>query len=99
MVGGENYGQGSSREHAAMAPKYLGVKAIIAKSFARIHLAKLTNFGILPMTFAEKADYNGITQGDILEIEVGNLGENLVVKNQTKGTLVKVNLNLTGLEK
>ncbi len=99
IVGGENYGQGSSREHAAMAPKYLGVKAIIAKSFARIHLANLTNFGILPLTFTEKTDYNGIAQGDMLEIEVGNLEKNLVVKNQTKGTFIKVNLNLTGLEK
>ena len=69
IVGGENYGQGSSREHAAMAPKYLGVKAIIAKSFARIHMANLTNFGILPLTFSDKNDYDAITQGDQLEIK------------------------------
>jgi aconitate hydratase len=99
IVGGENYGQGSSREHAAMAPKYLGVKAIIVKSFARIHLANLTNFGILPLTFADKADYNSIAQGDVLEIEVRDLAEHLVVKNQTKGTAIKVNLNLSSLEK
>ncbi len=99
IVGGENYGQGSSREHAAMAPKYLGVKAIIAKSFARIHLANLTNFGILPLTFADKADYEGITEGDLLEIEVEDLPEQLVVKNCTKGTKIKVNLNLSDLEK
>ena len=99
VVGGENYGQGSSREHAAMAPKYLGIKAIIVKSFARIHLANLTNFGILPLTFADKADYNGIVQGDVLEIEVGDLAEHLFVKNQTKEAVIKVNLNLTGLEK
>jgi aconitate hydratase len=99
IVGGENYGQGSSREHAAMAPKYLGVKAIIAKSFARIHMANLTNFGILPLTFANKKDYEGITQGDMLEIEVKDLTERLAVKNQTKGTTIKVNLSLTSLEK
>ncbi|MBP5706890.1 MAG: aconitate hydratase, partial [Spirochaetales bacterium] len=57
IIGGENYGQGSSREHAALAPKYLGVKAVIAKSFARIHKANLINFGILPLTFADPADY------------------------------------------
>ena len=57
IIGGENYGQGSSREHAALAPRYLGVKAKIAKSFARIHKANLCNFGILPLTFKDTADY------------------------------------------
>ena len=64
IVGGSNYGQGSSREHAALAPMYLGVKAVIAKSFARIHLANLINFGILPLTFAVEADYESVRQGD-----------------------------------
>lgn len=68
IVGGENYGQGSSREHAALAPMYLGVKAVIAKSFARIHRANLVNFGILPLTFANPGDYDLIAQGDELRI-------------------------------
>ncbi len=63
IVGGANYGQGSSREHAALAPMYLGVKAVIVKSFARIHLANLINFGILPLTFANEADYDALTAG------------------------------------
>ncbi|MFH1199602.1 MAG: aconitate hydratase, partial [Candidatus Micrarchaeota archaeon] len=69
IVGGENYGQGSSREHAALAPMYLGVKAVIAKSFARIHAENLVNFGILPLTFADPADYDAIKQGDKIEID------------------------------
>lgn len=64
IVGGENYGQGSSREHAAMAPMYLGVTAVIAKSFARIHLTNLVNFGIAPLTFGDPQDYEKIRQGD-----------------------------------
>ncbi|MFC2662179.1 MAG: aconitate hydratase [Eubacterium sp.] len=68
IVGGENYGQGSSREHAALVPLYLGVRAVIAKSFARIHAANLINAGILPLTFKDPADYDKLTQGDKLEI-------------------------------
>ncbi|GBR75829.1 aconitate hydratase [Candidatus Termititenax persephonae] len=68
IVGGENYGQGSSREHAALAPMYLGVQAVIAKSFARIHKANLVNFGILPLTFTDPADYDKITQGAVWKI-------------------------------
>ena len=64
VVGGENYGQGSSREHAALAPRYLGIRAKIAKSFARIHRANLINFGILPLTFKDPADYDRVSQGD-----------------------------------
>jgi aconitate hydratase len=99
IVGGENYGQGSSREHAALAPKYLGVKAVVAKSFARIHMANLVNFGILPLTFKVKGDYLGIAQGDILVLQVDDLNERLLVKNQTKGTKIEVTLSLTSLEK
>lgn len=66
VVAGENYGQGSSREHAALAPRYLGIRAKIAKSFARIHKANLVNFGILPLIFKEPADYDSIRQGDLL---------------------------------
>ncbi len=68
IVGGENYGQGSSREHAALAPMHLGLKAVIARSFARIHRANLINFGILPLTFADPSDYDGIGQGDRLKM-------------------------------
>ena len=68
IVGGENYGQGSSREHAALAPLYLGVKAVIVKSFARIHKANLINAGILPLTFKNPGDYEKISQGDTVEL-------------------------------
>ncbi len=68
IVGGENYGQGSSREHAALVPLYLGIKAVISKSFARIHADNLVNAGILPLVFADPADYDAIAQGDALEL-------------------------------
>jgi aconitate hydratase len=68
IVGGDNYGQGSSREHAALAPRYLGIKAVIAKSFARIHLANLINFGILPLTFKNPEDYSLVSRADQLEL-------------------------------
>jgi len=80
IVGGENYGQGSSREHAAIAPMYLGVRAVIAKSFARIHRANLINFGIAPLEFADSADYEKIKQGDSLEIDLDNLTLNKETK-------------------
>ncbi|HET7370813.1 MAG TPA: aconitate hydratase [Gammaproteobacteria bacterium] len=90
IVGGANYGQGSSREHAALAPRYLGVKAVLAKSFARIHQQNLMNFGILPLTFKNDADYDTIEQGDELVIEnardaLGD-GTNIKVTNKTKNT-------------
>jgi len=66
IVGGHNYGQGSSREHVALAPRYLGVKAVIAKSFARIHRQNLLNFGILPLTFVDPDDWQRIHEGDVL---------------------------------
>ena len=91
IVAGENYGQGSSREHAALAPKYLGVRAVIAKSFARIHLANLINFGILPLTFVNAEDYDYITQGSIFEIPsvTGNINPgkgkiNAVISNKSR---------------
>ena len=68
VVGGANYGQGSSREHATLGPRYLGLKAVIAKSFARIHLQNLSNFGILPLTFVDPEDWEKIGQGDVLSI-------------------------------
>jgi aconitate hydratase len=95
IVGGENYGQGSSREHAALSPKYLGVKAIIVKSFARIHLANLINFGIIPLTFADKHDYTGIVQGDMLELDAKGLRKTLRVKNVTINVEIQVELDLS----
>ncbi|MDH5509810.1 MAG: aconitate hydratase [Nitrospinota bacterium] len=90
IIGGSNYGQGSSREHAAIAPKYLGVKAVIVKSFARIHMANLINFGILPLTFANEADYAKVDQGDDLEIATSNLGGEMNLVNKTKGVTIPV---------
>jgi aconitate hydratase len=85
IVGGENYGQGSSREHAAIAPKYLGIKAVIVKSFARIHLANLVNFGIVPLTFVNKEDYDKIDQGDKFEIDLSMLDSGkAILKDLTK---------------
>jgi len=85
IIGGENYGQGSSREHAAIAPKYLGIKAVIVKSFARIHLDNLVNFGIVPLTFVNKEDYDKIAQGDQFEINLTTLDIGKVkLKNLTK---------------
>ena len=68
VVGGSNYGQGSSREHAALVPMYLGVRAVIAKSFARIHVANLINVGIMPLTFENPEDYDNLMQGDTLTL-------------------------------
>jgi aconitate hydratase len=99
IVSGENYGQGSSREHAALAPKYLGVKAVIAKSFARIHLANLVNFGIVPLTFVDKQDYSKIAQGDVLEVYITGLKKNLCLKNVTNGAELKVELSVSDREK
>lgn len=88
IIGGANYGQGSSREHAALVPLYLGVKAVITKSFARIHVANLVNAGILPFTFANEADYDRIDQMDQLELaDIRTAMENntpVVLKNLTK---------------
>ena len=88
IIGGQNYGQGSSREHAALVPLYLGVKAVLAKSFARIHLANLINSGIIPFTFENESDYDNIDLGD--ELELDNVkssilsGKQLILRNKTK---------------
>ena len=92
IVGGENYGQGSSREHAALAPLYLGVKAVIVKSFARIHKANLINAGILPLTFKNPDDYDKISQGDELAFKglreaVKNGGDIIAIANGEKISL------------
>ncbi|MCZ7624417.1 MAG: aconitate hydratase [Candidatus Kuenenia sp.] len=102
LVGGINYGQGSSREHAALAPMYLGVKAVIAKSFARIHRSNLVNFGILPLTFTEENDYLVLDQGDSLELvdikKQLKSGGILVVHNRTKNKEIKVTHLLSSRE-
>ena len=88
IVGGYNYGQGSSREHAALAPRYLGVQAVIAQSFARIHWQNLINFGILPLTFADPDDWNRIEEGDVLNLpdvrQAIRRGKHVEVQNQSK---------------
>ena len=104
IVGGANYGQGSSREHAALAPLYLGVKAVLVKSFARIHRANLINAGILPLTFVNEADYDSISEGDKLEIagvrEAVKSGKTqLIVVNKTNGKEIPVLCELTGRTK
>ena len=104
IVGGSNYGQGSSREHAALAPLYLGVKAVLVKSFARIHRANLINAGILPLTFVNEADYDSISQGDELvladvrkAVESGK--SELTVVNKTNGKEIPVFCELSGRTK
>lgn len=96
IVGGTNYGQGSSREHAALAPMYLGVKGVITKAFARIHLANLINFGILPLTFVNEADYDKIEPNDMLELDTSHLDQKpIALKNVTKGIDIPVTHTLT----
>ena len=90
IIGGENYGQGSSREHAALVPLYLGIKAVVTKSFARIHAANLINAGILPLTFKNADDYDKISQFDELELPdirkaIEDGAESVVLKNKTTG--------------
>ena len=103
IVAGESYGQGSSREHAALCPMYMGVKAVIAKSMERIHEANLLNFGIIPLKFLNEEDYDSIKQGD--ELELPNVkkeietGEKVTVKNKTKGTEFKANYTLSNRQK
>ena len=99
IVGGANYGQGSSREHAALAPLYLGVKAVLVKSFARIHRANLINAGILPLTFKNEADYDKISLGDELKIDglaekIKN-DEDIVIENKTNGEKIECSCELT----
>ena len=101
IVGGENYGQGSSREHAALAPLYLGVKFVLAKSFARIHRSNLINSGILPLVFENPADYDTFELGDELVIENAPqqvTQDTIEVKNLTKGLAYKTKPNFSDLE-
>ena len=102
LISGVNYGQGSSREHAALAPMYLGIKAVIAKSFARIHRANLVNFGILPLTFENENDYNLFDLGDTIELpDIRNRLKSksrITLKNVTKNKEVKITHTLTPRE-
>jgi aconitate hydratase len=98
IVGGVNYGQGSSREHAALVPLYLGVKAVVAKSFARIHKDNLINAGILPLTFVDPSDYDKIQMGD--EIALSDLYASLKsgdyrMLNKTAGTEIALECKLS----
>ncbi|MFO8191503.1 MAG: aconitate hydratase [Bacillota bacterium] len=98
IVAGENYGQGSSREHAALAPMYLGIKVVLAKSFARIHHANLVNFGILPLVFVDESDYNNLAKDDQLIIEdVSRQMENdtVTIKHQGSGNEIKASHSLS----
>lgn len=103
IVGGSNYGQGSSREHAALAPLHLGVKAVLTKSFARIHRSNLINAGILPITFINEEDYDKIEQND--ELVIDNIIEsikndnNLILRNATKGFDIEVSCELSSRAK
>lgn len=103
VIGGANYGQGSSREHAALVPLYLGVKAVITKSFARIHCANLINAGILPLTFANADDYDKISQGDELSLKgIKNAiinNESAVLVNLTKNEEYAINYDLSQRQK
>ena len=99
VVGGSNYGQGSSREHAALGPRYLGIRLVIVKSFARIHWQNLVNFGILPLTFVNEDDYKSIKQGDILEVKnvISQIqaGNTVIVTNSTQGNEFKTDHSMT----
>ncbi|PKK83680.1 MAG: aconitate hydratase [candidate division Zixibacteria bacterium HGW-Zixibacteria-1] len=102
IVGGENYGQGSSREHAALAPMYLGVKGVIAKSFARIHHSNLVNFGLLPLTFKNKDDYDFIEKGDELVIKdcLASVDKaTFTIQNTTRGYNIETEAKLTDRQK
>ncbi|MEJ2053232.1 MAG: aconitate hydratase [Calditrichaceae bacterium] len=103
VVSGKNYGQGSSREHAALAPRYLGLRVVIAKSYARIHVQNLINFGILPLLFKNESDWDKINQDDILVCEkltsALNNGNSITVKNKTRNESYELTHNLDSREK
>ena len=98
IVAGENYGQGSSREHAALMPAYLGVKAVLAKSFARIHRANLINFGILPLIFTDPDDYEKLDCREQLELTM-TAGKAVTVMNTLNGALIRAKLDVSDRER
>jgi aconitate hydratase len=97
VIGGENYGQGSSREHAAIAPRYLGVRVKIVKSFARIHYSNLVNFGIVPLLFEDWEDYNSIKEGDVIKLP--KVREEILKENyvtvETNGRTIRTKIDLS----
>lgn len=97
LLAGENYGQGSSREQAALAPRYLGIWAIIARSFARIHLANLVNLGLLPFVFCHPDDYRLVSREDVLQVDTRELreGETSRIRNIPRGTEIAARLPLS----
>ena len=99
ILGGQNYGQGSSREHAALVPLYLGIKAVIAKSFARIHVANLINFGIVPLTLKNEADYDKISEADSISIDgfrgAIRSGDSVILTDKNNGEKIELTLTLT----
>lgn len=100
IVGGENYGQGSSREHAAIAPMYLGIQAVVAKSFARIHKKNLINFGIIPLVFENKEDYDTINRGDT--IKINNLIKQIMnetVEAETQAKKINLKLEVSEIDR
>ncbi|MBR3893755.1 MAG: aconitate hydratase [Clostridia bacterium] len=102
VVGGSNYGQGSSREHAALVPLYLGVRVVITKSFARIHVANLINAGIMPLTFADPADYDKVKEGDMLSIDgvwAGMDSGSMTLCNETTGEKIALVCSFTERQK
>ena len=101
ILGGSNYGQGSSREHAALVPMYLGIRAVVTKSFARIHVANLINAGILPLTFENEADYDKFTQGDKLTISgiLEGMDTGFVTMKNEAGAQARLHCNLTQRQK
>ena len=101
IVGGSNYGQGSSREHAALVPMYLGIRAVVTKSFARIHVANLINAGILPLTFQEEGDYDRFSQGSKLTITgiPEGMDSGTVTMTDENGNTAKLNCRLTERQK
>ena len=98
IVGGSNYGQGSSREHAALVPMYLGIRCVIAKSFARIHVANLINAGILPLTFAQPADYDSLSQNSQLRfrnLKAGIMAGIVEMTDEATGRKIPLRCDLT----
>ena len=103
IIGGSNYGQGSSREHAALVPLYLGIKAVVAKSYARIHCANLANAGILALRFKDEADYDRIDQMDVLSLpDIRSAIQNktpIILRDETKGIEMEVVPMMTDRER
>ena len=102
IVGGNNYGQGSSREHAALVPLYLGVRTVITKSFARIHAANLINAGIMPLTFKNPEDYNKVSQDDVLrlsDVYAGMDSGEMMLTNVTTGEQIPLTCSFTKRQK